>query len=217
MGRLKESLKLYGRERICASFIDSGIKGKTLNIGAGEVLWIENGIFLNNKKLVSSDLNARNLSQKNKAYNKIVADATSLPFKDNYFSQVIILDVLEHIKEHEKALSELNRVLKKSGKLIICVPNDTLLSYLNPVRYVQHERHYSLSLITSIIKKHGFEIKKIFAGGGIFELLNLYTHFLIKYTTGRIINPRFFNTFRDSEYKRHNPSGNEIALLAIKN
>ena len=208
--------KLFGRERICASFIDANIDGKTLNLGAGEVLWIENFLFLNNLNIISSDVDERNLRDHNKAKDKRVIDATKIPLKNNEISQAIILDVLEHIKEDEKAVKEINRVLKPNGKLIVCVPNDTLLSYLNPVRYVQHERHYSIQEITSLLKRNGFEIERVFAGGRFFELLNLYFHFFIKYTTGQIINPKFFDKLKDAEYKKNIKNGNEIAVLAIK-
>ena len=208
--------KYFGRERICASFIDSKIKGKTLNIGAGEVIWIENDLFLRNKNFISSDIDEKNLDEKNKALNKMKIDATKIDLKDNSLNQVIMLDVLEHIKAHEKALSEINRILNKNGRFVICVPNDTLLSYLNPVRYVQHERHYKIKQITNLLEKHGFKVEKVFAGGGIFELTNLYIHFLIKYTTGKIINPKFFDKLRDWEYIKHNNSGNEIAIKCIK-
>jgi ubiquinone/menaquinone biosynthesis C-methylase UbiE len=211
---MEKENKLFGRERVCASFMDNKISGKTLNIGAGEVLWIENQIFLNNTNLISSDIEKKNLGQENTAKNKIIVDATKIPLPDNYLSQLIILDVLEHIKDHEKAVSEIARVLKKNGRLIVCVPNDTLLSYLNPVRYVQHERHYSIENITNLLKNNGFKIEKVFAGGGIFELLALYIHFLVKYTTGKKIN--FLNKLRDFEYGKHNNSGNEIAVLAKK-
>ncbi|MDO8563644.1 MAG: class I SAM-dependent methyltransferase [Nanoarchaeota archaeon] len=211
---MNKKMNLFGRERICASFMDPKISGKTLNIGAGEVLWIENQVFLNNKNLISSDIDSQNLGLQNKAKEKIVVDATAIPFPNAYLSQLIILDVLEHIKDHEKAVKEIARVLRKKGRLVVCVPNDTLLSYLNPVRYVQHERHYKIKDITNILKRHGFKIEKVFAGGGIFELLALYIHFIVKYTTGRKIN--FLNKLRDYEYRKHNTSGNEIAILSTK-
>lgn len=211
---MEKENKLYGRERVCASFMDNKILGKTLNIGAGEVLWIENHIFKDNPNLISSDIEEKNLGPENKAKKKMVVDATAIPLPNNYLSQLIILDVLEHIKDHEKAVKEINRVMKMNGRLIVCVPNDTLLSYLNPVRYVQHERHYSITHITNLLKKNGFKIEKVFAGGGIFELLALYLHFLVKYTTGKKIN--FLNKLRDLEYRNHKNSGNEIAILAKK-
>lgn len=52
-----------------------------------------------------------------------VAEALKLPFKNNYFDVLLYLDVLEHIKDHKKALIEGKRVLKKGGVMIITVPS----------------------------------------------------------------------------------------------
>ena len=191
-------------------------KGKTLNLGAGEVLWIENELFANNNQFISSDIEEKNLGKQNKAKKKLVCSATDIPLKNETLSQVILLDVLEHIKDHEKALSEIYRVLKKKGRFIICVPNDTLLSYLNPIRYLQHERHYTLQSITSLLKKHHYKIEKIHAGGKVWELADLYTHLFMKYTIRKTKKFEFFNALRDNEYAHHDPSGNEIAILARK-
>ncbi len=208
--------RYFGRERICAGFIEKTPELKTLNIGAGEILWIENNLLRNYNGLVSSDVDKRNLGSKNLAKNKVIIDATNIPFKNNEFDQIIILDVLEHIKHHEKVLSEIHRILKKHGKLIISVPNDTLLSFLNPIRYAQHERHYSIPRISSMLEKSGFKIERLFSGGRLWELIDLYSHLLIKYSTGRIINLRIFNKLRDKEYIKHHPNGNEIIILARK-
>ncbi|MEK6890811.1 MAG: methyltransferase domain-containing protein [Nanoarchaeota archaeon] len=208
--------KYYGRERICESFIDKNVNGKILNLGAGEMQWLENDVFLGNKNFISSDIDENNLDSKNKANMKVKINATNIPFKDGEISEVIILDVLEHIKDHEKVLDEIYRVLKKGGILIISVPNDTLLSYLNPIRYAQHERHYKIKQLTGMLEKRGFRIEKVHAGGRIWELADLYTHLLIKYTTGKIVNLQIFNKLRDREYSKHLDNGNEIAIKAIK-
>ncbi|MBI2629026.1 class I SAM-dependent methyltransferase [Candidatus Pacearchaeota archaeon] len=209
--------KLYfGRERICAEFIDKNPKLKTLNIGAGEILWIENSLLRGYNGLVSSDIDKKNIGYKNTAKNKVIFDARNIPFKNNEFDQVIILDVLEHIKDHKGVLNEIYRILKKNGRLVISVPNDTWLSFLNPIRYAQHERHYSISMISNILKSNEFKIEKLFSGGKLWELMDLYTHLLIKYLTGRIINLKVFNNLRDKEYSKHHQNGNEIIILARK-
>lgn len=41
--------------------------------------------------------------------------AENLPFKDNYFDLVILANVLDHVEQPEKALSEIKRVLKEKG------------------------------------------------------------------------------------------------------
>lgn len=42
-----------------------------------------------------------------------------LPFKNNSFEIIVCFGVLEHVKNQEKLIKELKRILKKDGKLII--------------------------------------------------------------------------------------------------
>lgn len=51
-----------------------------------------------------------------------VADITKLPFPDNYFDVVICSEVMEHIPDDKKAVSELLRVLKPGKNLVVSVP-----------------------------------------------------------------------------------------------
>ena len=57
------------------------------------------------------------------ALNIPLADGESLPFKSEHFDFVTNIGSLEHFLHPEKGLSEMNRVLKKSGKAGIFVPN----------------------------------------------------------------------------------------------
>jgi ubiquinone/menaquinone biosynthesis C-methylase UbiE len=56
-------------------------------------------------------------------FNFTVADATKLPFGDKKFDCVVCSEVIEHIKDRDKALSEIKRVLKEGGTFIITTPN----------------------------------------------------------------------------------------------
>ena len=49
----------------------------------------------------------------------VVADSHHLPFKDNSFEAVIALNVFEHLNDPVQASSEIFRVLKPGGRLII--------------------------------------------------------------------------------------------------
>ena len=51
-----------------------------------------------------------------------MTDITGLPFRDGTFDLVICSEVLEHIRDHRTAVSELVRVLKPGGDLIVSVP-----------------------------------------------------------------------------------------------
>ena len=53
----------------------------------------------------------------------VAADMTNLHmFNDNTFDFIIANHVLEHIPDEAKAISELKRVLKKDGKIILSFP-----------------------------------------------------------------------------------------------
>lgn len=62
-----------------------------------------------------------------------------LPFKSRYFDKVVILAVLEHIKNKKDLAKEIYRVLKKEGKVIITVPSpkaDKLLEILVKLKII---------------------------------------------------------------------------------
>jgi SAM-dependent methyltransferase len=71
----------------------------------------------------------------------VQGDATSLPFAAGTFDLVCALDIIEHVDDEDGALSELSRVAKPGGVLIISVP-------LHPVLwtafddFVGHKRRY---------------------------------------------------------------------------
>lgn len=52
----------------------------------------------------------------------IVADIQALPFADASLEAVLCLDVLEHVEDPFKAVSELRRVMKPGAKMLASVP-----------------------------------------------------------------------------------------------
>jgi SAM-dependent methyltransferase len=50
-----------------------------------------------------------------------IVDATTMNYKDR-FDVILCLNVLEHIFEHQKAVDNMHRALKKGGKLVVAVP-----------------------------------------------------------------------------------------------
>lgn len=56
-----------------------------------------------------------------------VFSATKLPFKSNSIAAFVMIDVLHHIKDSERALKEMFRCLKPNGKVIMIEPYNSLL------------------------------------------------------------------------------------------
>lgn len=58
----------------------------------------------------------------NAAKGVMACSAVALAFKDNTFDTVICIEVIHYIEDFKSALSEMKRVLKPGGKLIVTVP-----------------------------------------------------------------------------------------------
>lgn len=56
-----------------------------------------------------------------------VADAHELPFKDQSFDAIVCLEAMEHVEEPAKVISEMRRVLKNTGYIIVLVPSENFL------------------------------------------------------------------------------------------
>ena len=83
-------------------------------------------------------------------------DIKKMPFEANFFDKIILIETLEHIVPNEAPLilSELKRVLKEKGELIITVPTP-----LMPLSS-KHFQHFSESQIKEILKDF-FTIRKV--------------------------------------------------------
>ena len=75
--------------------------------------------------LVICDLSHKMLSQaKNKgSLSPIRSQVESLPFPDESFPRIMVVDSFHHFSDHWLAVSELYRVLKTGGKLVIEEPD----------------------------------------------------------------------------------------------
>jgi len=74
-----------------------------------------------NITVVDTDKKGMKLAEK-KGLNTLRASALELPIENNKIDVVLCLDLIEHIKEDDKVISEISRVLKKGGKVILTTP-----------------------------------------------------------------------------------------------
>lgn len=124
--------------------------------------------------------NARkNLS--NKTIKLIQGDAQNMPFKSRSFKKVILTEVLEHIPNDKKALSEIQRVLKPGGFLVLTVPSIDFPFLWDPINWIlqnlfnthisgtgffagiwaRHIRLYKKQKLEKLIKDAGFKVEEV--------------------------------------------------------
>lgn len=83
-------------------------------------------------------------------------DGKKIPFSDEFFDGILCTQVLEHAVDSDALIGECNRVLKKSGKLVLSVP------------FIQreHEQPFDFRRFTSfgilnLLKENSFSVVKL--------------------------------------------------------
>ena len=85
-------------------------------------------------RTVGVDNSARYIAQAKRKHptgEYILCSAETLPLADASFDGLLFLDGLEHVTHEEAVVSEIRRVLKPGGTLIVSVPHRGLLCWLD--------------------------------------------------------------------------------------
>lgn len=109
----------YRSERKRHMSISRAVKGRILDIGCGRQSIAQ---FISSScEYISLDYPSTGLLLYESTPN-VLADASSLPFEDDIFDTVLLLEVLEHLPSPETAIKEAKRVLSEDGTLIVSTP-----------------------------------------------------------------------------------------------
>lgn len=175
-------------------------KLKILDIGCGTGKNIEVFQQFADAYGVDISLEALKFCQKRGLNNiKLVDVESKLPFKDNTFDIVTMLDVLEHIEE-KTVLKEINRVLKPGGNVYVSVPAfQWLWSEWDEV--LHHKRRYTKSSLAKVLRKHGFEVR--------FSTY-VYSFLVAPVWLVRTIKSKFSNEKYESDFKLGSPMINTL-------
>lgn len=96
-----------------------------------------------------------------KRWHPVCGDVVKLPYQEGAFDFVSALDVLEHVRNDELAISEISRILRTEGIAIITVPH-LMKYYTSQDRLIGHYRRYEIPQIISMFKKHDFKCVDMF-------------------------------------------------------
>ncbi|MFH1831818.1 MAG: class I SAM-dependent methyltransferase [bacterium] len=105
---------------------------------------------------------------------KKIGDACNLPYENQSFDLVVAFDVLEHIEQDQKVITEIHRVLKPNGHFAFTVPAYNTL-YSNRDTILGHQRRYNKTHIQKLLK----DFKKQTLGSWFFFLFLPAAFFLI--------------------------------------
>ena len=152
------------------SALAPNITGATLDVGCGTKPYQH---LFNSSEYLGLEIDSpENRAKKNA---DIFYNGSTFPFKPLSFDSIVANQVFEHVFNPEEFLSELNRVLKQGGNLLITVP----------FVWDEHEQPHDFARYSSfglkfILDKHGFEIlqhrKSVDDIRVIFQLLNAYIY-----------------------------------------
>lgn len=147
------------------SFIKPYLGKKTLEVGAGignftKLLVKDTNVFaIDNNK----DYKLKLSKIKNK---KLISGFGDIEkgeyfFKNRKFDTIVSLNVLEHIKDDLAALKNMNKLLKKNGKMFLLVPaHQTLYSEFD--KNLGHYRRYNLLGLEKKLKMSGFKKNNLY-------------------------------------------------------
>ncbi len=140
---------------------------RVLDAGCGSSLIVQS---LNN--VIGMDFNYAKLRFLRRYEIPLVnGSAFALPFKDGSFDCVISSQVIEHIRYDESLFSEMRRVLRTGGTLILGTPDystigwrviEPIYGFLMPGGYKdEHITHYTLDQLREILARYGITIEDV--------------------------------------------------------
>ncbi|MGL1902894.1 MAG: class I SAM-dependent methyltransferase [Fibrobacterales bacterium] len=137
------------------------VNGKILDIACGPGFGIK---MLSGRgySLVGADYDKKTIEDCTNFYDLedtefVTEDVTNITYDDNVFDVVLSMETLEHVRDPKKMLSEIQRVLKPNGLLILSTPQN---SYSGKPICPEHIYEYSLQELTEMMELY-FNIEKV--------------------------------------------------------
>lgn len=202
INKKKKNYFLTFKDDYRLKFLTESVKiknGRMLDIGCGGGLLTESLVYYYPKtKIYGYDVSKTAINYAKKfGSGKVtysVAKNKKLPYRDNFFSVCICLDVMEHIPDIDFFLKEVKRILKKNGKFFLAVPCEgqqftftwlfqkikigNNLTYKNWGHIHPEFNHRS---VIKLLETKGFNIeKKTYSEHLLYQVTNFFTYFLPK-------------------------------------
>ena len=155
-----------GRTRAILKYLDgalppleAGERRKILDIGGGAGNMAHH--LAHYGEVIDLDYNPRPLAVAQlRGLEALQGAGNELPFPDNEFDLISLLDTVEHIADEFGVFEECLRVLKPGGKMIVTVPAFMWLwSYNDEIN--DHERRYTVPEMRQKLEMTGYDVLRI--------------------------------------------------------
>jgi SAM-dependent methyltransferase len=154
-----DNIRPIVQKPIISKFIENHVHQYALDAGCGRGLYTRI-LIKRAEKVAALDYSENSINTLKRRLGHLphlslyVGSADNLPFEAEKFDLALHCEVLEHIQDDRKVLSELFRVLQPGGRLIISVPVPPA-----PYNDSEHVREgYTLDQISHLLENSGFEI-----------------------------------------------------------
>ena len=118
----------------------------------------------------------------------VVCDGQNLPFSDLCIDLVCAFEVLEHITETDRVLSEIIRVLKPEGYVVLSIP------FLLGTHDFYDFYRWTEQGLRVILRRHGLQVRTLQKTGGTFSTLVILT---MNFIRSRLLpSPKGWRTHR---------------------
>jgi ubiquinone/menaquinone biosynthesis C-methylase UbiE len=144
-----------------------------------------------------------------------VGDIYQTSFPSNFFDAVVCLETIEHLRHHHRILSELRRILKPQGLLVLSSPNRVVTSPgqkpEEPPRNPFHQKEHSKQELRGLVSAYFHDVE-IYGQRGVNGVI--YTPFIEKIL--RRFLPRLYHPEYGSPLvEKQNPDLEYRYLIAL--
>jgi len=173
-----------------------------LEVGCGDMSlrkYLPNSHTYNAMDISLADFHLQRVLPEGKRINVVIASVTKIPLPSNSVSMIAATEVLEHIINVNKAMSEIERVLKPRGVLIVSIPNNYCYKYQIKGAHTEHVQNWDFKGFIKYAEKYKFQVVESFMKG-YWVPLPLWltrTSYQLPFTSKEeFYNTNFFYVFR---------------------
>ncbi len=151
--------------------ISKALEGNLLDFGCGSKPYKK--YFAHTESYIGLDIEQSGHLHTNEQID-VFYDGKKIPFEKNHFDSVFSSEVFEHVFNIDEVLTEIHRVLKPNGQLLLSCP------FAWPEHEVPYDfARYSSYGIKSVLERNGFKIVDQRKTGHFFEVVMQYFIFYV--------------------------------------